>query len=160
MALVGILYLLFEKTILASSGQSGQASQSLDHVSKSIVGAQVGLIFLAMLVTRSSIASLQAKHGLPFGNQVMGWIVLGMGRWTSVSRSSTTDLCHSRFAPDPIPTWSEPQQPLPSPSGHYFLDILPDIHHSHNLLRGSVLFRLLCDSRHMGEVGTPHLYIL
>lgn len=80
MALIGILYLLFEKSILTSSGQSGQASQSLDHVSKSIVGAQVGLILLAMLVTRSSIASLQAKHGLPFGNQVMGWIVLGMGR--------------------------------------------------------------------------------
>ena len=160
MALIGILYLLFEKTILASRGQSGQGSQSLDHVSKSIVGAQVGLILLAMLVTRSSIASLQAKHGLPFGNQVMGWIVLGMGRCLSFSSSSKTDPWHSRFASDPIPARSEPQQPLPSPSGHYFLDILPDIYHSHNLLRRSVLFRLLYDSCHMGEIGTPHLYML
>ena len=160
MALIGILYLLFEKTILASSEQLGQGSLSLDHVTKSIVGVQVGLILLAMLVTRSSIASLQAKHGLPFGNQVMGWIILGMERRIFSSCSSTADFCHSCFAPDSIPTWAEPQQPLPSPSGDYFLDIFSGIHYSHDFLRRSVLFRLLCDSRHMGEVGTPHLYNL
>lgn len=31
-----------------------------------------------MLVTRSSALSLQAKEGLPPGNQIVGWIVLGM----------------------------------------------------------------------------------
>ena len=31
---------------------------------------------LAMIVTRSSALSLQAKEGLPLGNQVVGWIVL------------------------------------------------------------------------------------
>lgn len=108
MALIGILYLLFEKTILSSSRQSGQGLQSLDRVSKSIVGAQVGLILLAMLVTRSSIASLQAKHGLPFGNQVMGWIVLGMHRWIFFSRNFSTDPCYSRFPHDSVPTWSQP----------------------------------------------------
>lgn len=37
---------------------------------------QIGLVLLAMVVTRSSALSLQAKLGLPRGNQVVGWIVL------------------------------------------------------------------------------------
>lgn len=37
---------------------------------------QVGLIALAIVVTRSSVASLQAKQGLPLGTQVLGWITL------------------------------------------------------------------------------------
>lgn len=32
---------------------------------------------LAMIVTRSSALSLQAKTGVPKGNQIVGWIVLG-----------------------------------------------------------------------------------
>lgn len=77
MALVGILYLLFDKSILSTAKGSGRSGLSLDRVSKSIIGVQVGLILLAMIVTRSSVASLQAKRGLPFGNQVIGWVVLG-----------------------------------------------------------------------------------
>ena len=38
---------------------------------------QVGLVFLAVIVTRSSAASLQAKQGLPLGNQAVGWLVMG-----------------------------------------------------------------------------------
>jgi len=34
------------------------------------------LIIVAMLVTRSSVISLQAKNGLPRGNQIIGWLVL------------------------------------------------------------------------------------
>lgn len=30
-----------------------------------------------MFVTRSSVLSLQAKEGLPRGNQIVGWLVLG-----------------------------------------------------------------------------------
>ncbi|RYP03694.1 hypothetical protein DL764_004955 [Monosporascus ibericus] len=41
-----------------------------------IIESLVGLIILAMLVTRSSALSLQAKQGLPPGNQVVGWLVL------------------------------------------------------------------------------------
>ena len=35
------------------------------------------MILLAVIVTRSSALSLQAKAGLPLGNQIVGWIVLG-----------------------------------------------------------------------------------
>lgn len=73
MVSVGVLYLVFEKSILASS----KASNTRDSLSQSILGAQIGLIMLAMFVTRSSIASLQAKQGLPLGNQVIGWLIIG-----------------------------------------------------------------------------------
>lgn len=74
MCLVGLLYLLFERSILSPANAREQAS--LDGLSRIILGIQVGLIVLAMIVTRSSVASLQAKRGLPLGNQVVGWIVL------------------------------------------------------------------------------------
>jgi hypothetical protein len=35
-----------------------------------------------MVVTRSSALSLQAKQGLPRGNQIVGWVVLGKFRLT------------------------------------------------------------------------------
>lgn len=78
MLMVGVLYLLFEKSIISSSpsGSEGLASSTADGLSRTILGVQVGLILLAMVVTRSSVSSLQAKLGLPLGNQVMGWIVL------------------------------------------------------------------------------------
>lgn len=41
---------------------------------------QIGLIVLSMLVTRSSVLSLQAKQGLPAGNQAVGWLVLGKSK--------------------------------------------------------------------------------
>lgn len=74
MVLVGVLYLLFEKSILSSTTSSKQAS--LDGLSATLLGVQIGLIMLAMIVTRSSVASLQAKMGLPLGNQVVGWFIL------------------------------------------------------------------------------------
>ena len=73
MVSVGVLYLVFEKSILASS----KASNPRDSLSQGILGAQIGLIILAMFVTRSSVASLQAKQGLPLGNQVIGWLIIG-----------------------------------------------------------------------------------
>ncbi|MCJ1264177.1 Glycosyl phosphatidyl inositol anchor synthesis [Lobaria immixta] len=71
---VGVLYLVFEKSILSST--TSAPSTSINSLSKSILGVQMGLIVLAMLVTRSSVASLQARRGLPLGNQVVGWLVL------------------------------------------------------------------------------------
>ena len=74
MVLVGVLYILFEKSILSST--TGGEQPSLDGLSGTLLGVQIGLIILAMIVTRSSAASLQAKMGLPLGNQVVGWIIL------------------------------------------------------------------------------------
>lgn len=79
MASVGLLYLLLEKNMLAASTSAvGDLTLAqADGLSRAILGVQVGLIVLAMIVTRSSVASLQARRGLPLGNQVMGWLVLG-----------------------------------------------------------------------------------
>ncbi len=76
MGLVGALYILFEKSIIPSSTTSDLASPTMDGISRSILGVQTGLIVLAMIITRSSSISLQAKCGLPLGNQVVGWLVL------------------------------------------------------------------------------------
>ena len=77
MGLVGVLYLLFEKSILSTPRSDRTSTTALDSLSKNILGAQIGLIVLAMVVTKSSVTSIQAKQGLPLGNQVVGWIVLG-----------------------------------------------------------------------------------
>jgi phosphatidylinositol glycan class N len=78
MFFTGLLYLLFEDTILKHSKSSGHAPEAISSLgSRVIMGMQVGMILLAMIVTRSSVSSLQAKQGLPFGNQVVGWFVLG-----------------------------------------------------------------------------------
>jgi GPI ethanolamine phosphate transferase 1 len=76
MAGTGILYILFEQSITSQSRTHRGGTASLDTVSRSIMGIQVGLILLAILVTRGSISSLQAKKGLQFGNQIIGWFIL------------------------------------------------------------------------------------
>lgn len=72
MFLTGILYLLFENAII------GSESKAIGRVgSRIIMGIQLGLVLLAVIVTRSSVFSLQARQGLPFGNLVVGWVVFG-----------------------------------------------------------------------------------
>lgn len=71
----GLTYLLFEHSITASS-LSGRSSRSLNPTSRIIMGAQLGVVLLTIVVTRSSIASIQAKSGLPLGNQLLGWLCL------------------------------------------------------------------------------------
>lgn len=78
MTVVGVLYLLFETSLLASSASGGPKAALGNGLSRSIVGIQIGLIVLAMIVTRSSIESIQAKRGVPTGNQFVGWLVLSM----------------------------------------------------------------------------------
>ena len=68
---VGVSYLLFDRRIAPVLPASGWSWPRI------ILGLQAGLILLAMVVTRSSVASIQAKQGLPIGNQVVGWLVLG-----------------------------------------------------------------------------------
>lgn len=57
--------------------KDGLSAADADGVSRAILGLQVGLVALAMLVTRSSVASLQTKQGLPLGTQIAGWATLG-----------------------------------------------------------------------------------
>lgn len=104
---VGVGYLALEKSLLvqAAPNKEGLGAKKADGISRSILGVQVslplyctragvgvsaearttllterwqvGLVALAMLVTRSSVASLQAKQGLPLGTQMVGWFTLG-----------------------------------------------------------------------------------
>ncbi|KAF8855250.1 GPI ethanolamine phosphate transferas-like protein [Acephala macrosclerotiorum] len=77
MAAIGIAYLIFEKKLLAKSKLSGDSTAPADDsLSRLLIGVQIGFIILSMVVTRSSALSLQAKEGLPSGNQIVGWIVL------------------------------------------------------------------------------------
>lgn len=70
---------MFEKRLLVQTVPSKDALSiaDADGVSRAILGLQVGLVALAILVTRSSVASLQTKQGLPLGTQIAGWATLG-----------------------------------------------------------------------------------
>ncbi|KAM3077141.1 Glycosyl phosphatidyl inositol anchor synthesis [Clarireedia jacksonii] len=77
MVAVGVLYLAFERKLLAKSRMSGDSTAPANNLlSRSLIGAQIGLIVLSMIVTRSSAMSLQAKLGLPRGNQIVGLCLL------------------------------------------------------------------------------------
>lgn len=81
---MGLVYMIFGTTITDGLPANQTIRSALvananrDLIGKSLVGVQVGLIGLAMYVTSSSLRSLQSKQGLPLGNQVIGWSVLGM----------------------------------------------------------------------------------
>ncbi|MCJ1331971.1 Glycosyl phosphatidyl inositol anchor synthesis [Thelotrema lepadinum] len=75
MLCVGVFYLMYEEQLTSANSKATSAPIALEW-SRIIIGVQSGLILLAMAVTRSSITSLQAKKGLPLGNQIVGWIVL------------------------------------------------------------------------------------
>ncbi|EGD89385.1 hypothetical protein H112_03005 [Trichophyton rubrum D6] len=72
----GMLYLIFEESILSSSKIGTRSGNTFNIGSRIVMGAQIGLILLSIIVTRSSIASLQERAGLPLGNQVTGWIAM------------------------------------------------------------------------------------
>ncbi|KAH9222054.1 GPI ethanolamine phosphate transferase-like protein [Leptodontidium sp. 2 PMI_412] len=77
MVVIGIAYLIFEEKLLQTSKLPGDSIEPAhNRLSRSLIGAQIGFIVLALLVTRSSALSLQAKLGLPRGNQILGFIVL------------------------------------------------------------------------------------
>jgi len=124
MGSVGVLYLLFEKSILSPTASRSQSSTTLDSLSRTILGIQVGLIVLAMVVTRSSVASIQAKQGLPLGNQVMGWMVLSMEIHSTNSHllialfQSHRLLCRSSTVFDQITTTFTASPSSSSPSPH------------------------------------------
>ena len=77
MVMIGLGYMAFEKKILGRAKFQGDSTAPADSLlSRILIGVQVGLIILSMIVTRSSALSLQAKAGLPRGNQVVGWMIL------------------------------------------------------------------------------------
>jgi phosphatidylinositol glycan class N len=78
MFLTGILYLLFEDAIIGHRDPESKEPNAIGRIgSRIIMGIQLGMVLLAVIVTRSSVISLQARQGLPFGNIVVGWVVLG-----------------------------------------------------------------------------------
>ncbi|KAF2430990.1 GPI ethanolamine phosphate transferas-like protein [Tothia fuscella] len=78
MFVVGATYLLFENSIIEQlpSTKREESQQGAPLISRAVIGIQVGLILLAMLVTRSSIMSIQSKQGLPLGTQMVGWLTM------------------------------------------------------------------------------------
>ncbi|RAK95451.1 mannose-ethanolamine phosphotransferase MCD4 [Aspergillus ibericus CBS 121593] len=76
MFFTGLLYLLFEDYVLGQKSSTQSSFAISSRGSRTIMGAQLGMVLLALIVTRSSATSIQAKQGLPFGNQVVGWFVL------------------------------------------------------------------------------------
>ncbi|KAB8292340.1 hypothetical protein EYC80_008080 [Monilinia laxa] len=77
MVAVGVLYLAFERKLLAKSKMAGDSLAPANNLlSRSLIGAQIGLIVLSMIVTRSTAMSLQARMGLPRGNQIVGWCLI------------------------------------------------------------------------------------
>jgi len=76
---VGVFYLIFERRILAEAGSTNKmrAKPELDMTSRIILSLQTGLVALAMIVTRSSVITLQAREGLGIGNLYVGWFTLG-----------------------------------------------------------------------------------
>ncbi|KAJ5108903.1 GPI ethanolamine phosphate transferase 1 [Penicillium angulare] len=79
MFFTGLLYLMFEDSILGKSSSAPKTTGAVSTLgSRIIMGVQVGLVLLALVVTRSSISFLHARQGLPLGNQVVGWGVLGL----------------------------------------------------------------------------------
>lgn len=77
MVAIGVVYLVFENSIIRDSSPSTKLYSPRNHITRGLIGAQIGLTLLAMIITRSSALSLQAKTGLPRGNQILGWVVLG-----------------------------------------------------------------------------------
>ncbi|KAK1836598.1 GPI ethanolamine phosphate transferase [Podospora conica] len=76
MTAIGLLYLMFEDFITADFSRARESASSKNCLSRVLVGVQIGLIILTVLVTRSSALSMQAKDGLPRGNQIVGWAAL------------------------------------------------------------------------------------
>lgn len=76
--------------------------------------------------------SLQAKLGLPRGNQIVGWVILGIGIWAvykarALTESSTTSI-HAICTP------AATEQPLSASIDGHISDICANIRHSYDLL--------------------------
>ncbi|KAG4304399.1 hypothetical protein PORY_002109 [Pneumocystis oryctolagi] len=71
MLISGIIYLFFGDSLI-------KKHRTISSVPKITISFQLGLLILSIIVTYSSVLSLQAKKGLPLGNQVVSWVVLAL----------------------------------------------------------------------------------
>jgi phosphatidylinositol glycan class N len=108
MFVVGILYLFFEDSIIEQlpSTKRNEAKKERPLISRAVIGVQVGLVVLAIFVTRSSVVSLQAKQGLPLGTQLVGWLTMSKHLPTfSISAPNISSSClYYRTNAPPPPT--------------------------------------------------------
>jgi hypothetical protein len=85
----GVWYLGFGSGWIARFSGSDNIDRSSNSLKPVVTGTQVynslaftylqiGLIALTMILTQISATALQNKEGLPFGNQLLGWTVLGI----------------------------------------------------------------------------------
>lgn len=136
MTLVGILYLVFEDTLLAGTSSARKGVQQKNNITRTIVGVQIGLIVLATIVTRSSALSLQARLGLPRGNQIVGWLVLGKSLRLRPSGASSRllTLSNSHFTRDAPGVSGPAKQPLPAQADGHLSYLRPDVCHFDHFL--------------------------
>jgi phosphatidylinositol glycan class N len=155
MIAIGVLYLAFEDRVLSDfSTTVSKTKQPRKEISRGLLGVQVGLVALAVVVTRSSVLSLQAKQGLPLGNQVVGWLVLSKSRkQTARPRYPrlTSHLSCSHLADNASGISVGVEQQLLASTRRRFPYLRADIRHLHDLLRGTVLRRVLGHTSDLGE---------
>lgn len=106
-------------------------------------------------MTRSSALSLQAKLGLPRGNQILGFIVLSKYPWflqnAFVLMIKSTAFNHA------IPPSTPAKQSLSSSVDGYIPDIFANVCSPHHLVRRSLLPRVLRYADNLGSSGASHL---
>lgn len=155
MTAIGVLYLAFEDKVLSDfSTTVSRAKQSRKRISRTLLGIQVGLVALAVVVTRSSVLSLQAKQGLPRGNQVVGWLVLSKSPKQKAGLQYprlTSPLSCSHLTDDASGISIGGEQQLLASTCRRFSYLRADLRHLHDLLRGTVLCRILDHASDLGE---------
>ncbi|KTW29623.1 mannose-ethanolamine phosphotransferase MCD4 [Pneumocystis jirovecii RU7] len=90
MLLSGIIYLIFGDSLI-------KKRKIISKMPKVIISFQLGLLILSMIVTHLSVLSLRAKKGLPFGNQVLGWMILVLSLLVPLLVRKKTYYVHKLF---------------------------------------------------------------
>lgn len=87
-----------------------------------------------MVITKSSVESLQAKKGLPRGNQIVGWLVLGMMFTNENSYKTSTYQIDSDIFDDATVSSFTTKQSLSSSTDNHIFDVLSYFRDPHYFL--------------------------